>query len=103
MNSNKGTLLCVLSLLCMFLAPIIIFIIGAAFMSGDISGATADAYAGIFFWDGVSYIAAWVLAIVSRARYKNKFSLVLLIVYGALLGLSIIGIGLLLLLFAGAL
>ena len=33
---NKGTRLCIISLLCMFLAPLVVFIIGSNFMSGDI-------------------------------------------------------------------
>ncbi len=78
---NKGTTLCIISLICMFVAPLLIFIIGASFMSGDISGATADAYGMITLLDIAAYIAAWVLAIVSRAKFKNRFSLVLLIVY----------------------
>ncbi len=35
---NKGTKLCVISLLCMFLAPLVVFMISSKFMSGDISG-----------------------------------------------------------------
>ncbi len=89
---NIGTKLCVISLLCMFVAPIVIFIIGAGFMSGDISGATADVYGVMIPLDFVSYVVAWILAIVSRSKYKNRFSLVLIIIYGSLLALSLIGI-----------
>lgn len=89
---NKGTRLCVISLLCMFLAPLVIFMIAGNFMSGDISGATADAYGVMIPLDIASYIVAWVLAIISRVKYKNRFSLVLIILYGSLLALSVIGI-----------
>lgn len=41
---NKGTRLCIISLLCMFLAPLVVFMIASNFMSGDISGTTASAY-----------------------------------------------------------
>ena len=51
-------------------------------MSGDISGATADAYGVMIPLDIASYIAAWALAIISRVKYKNRFSLVLIIIYG---------------------
>ena len=61
-------------------------------MSGDISGATADVYGVMIPLDFASYIAAWVLAIISRVKYKNRFSLVLIIIYGSLLALSVIGI-----------
>ncbi len=89
---NKGTKLCVISLICMFLAPIVIFLIAGRFMSGDISGATADAYGVMIPLDIASYIVAWVLAIISRVKYKTRFSLILIIVYGSLLALSVIGI-----------
>ena len=100
-NGKGGTKLCVISLLCMFLAPIVIFIISAMFMSGDISGATADAYGAMIPLDFAAYIAAWVLAIISRVKYKNTFSLVLIIIYSLLLILSIIGIILLFGIFIG--
>ena len=70
-------------------------------MNGDISGATADAYGVMIPLDIVSYIAAWVLAIISRVKYKNRFSLVLIIIYGALFALSVIGIIVLLCIFVG--
>ena len=76
----------------MFLAPIVFFVIAGKFMSGDFSGATADAYGVIIPLDIASYIAAWVLAIISRAKYKNRFSLVLIIIYGSLFALSVVGI-----------
>ena len=98
---NKGTRLCVISLICMFLAPIVIFLIARRFMNGDISGATADAYGVMIPLDIASYIAAWALAIISRVKYKNRFSLVLIIIYGSLLALSVIGIIVLLCFFIG--
>ena len=91
-NISDGKKLCLLSLFFMFIAPIIIFLIAGRFMNGDISGATAGAYSVMIPLDFISYIAAWVLAIISRARYKNKFSLVLIIIYALLLVLSIIGV-----------
>ena len=70
-------------------------------MSGDISGATADAYGVMIPLDFAFYIAAWVLAILSRVKYKNRFSLVLIIIYGSLLALSVIGIIVLFCVFIG--
>ena len=98
---NKGIKLCVISLLCMFLAPIVIFLIAGRFMSGDISGATASAYGVMIPLDIAFYIAAWILAIISRVKYKNRFSMVLIIIYGSLLALSIIGIIVLFCIFMG--
>ena len=98
---NKGTKLCIISLLCMFLTPIVIFLIAGNFMSGDISGATAGAYGVMIPLDIASYIVAWVLAIISRVKYKNTFSLVLIIIYGSLLALSVIGIIVLFCVFMG--
>ena len=51
--------------------------------------------------DIASYIAVWALAIISRVKYKNRFSLVLIIIYGSLLALSVIGIIVLLCFFIG--
>ena len=98
---NKGTKLCVISLLCMFLAPIVIFLIAGTFMSGDISGATASAYGVMTLLDIASYTAAWILAIISMVKYKNRFSLVLIIIYGSILALSLIGIIVLFCVFMG--
>ena len=98
---NKGTKLCVISLLCMFLAPIVIFLIAGTFMNGDISGATASAYGVMTLLDIASYIAAWILAIISMVKYKNRFSLVLIIIYGSILALSLIGIIVLFCVFMG--
>ena len=98
---NKGTKLCVISLLCMFLTPLVVFMIAGNFMSGDISGTTASVYGVIIPLDIASYIAAWALAIISRVKYKNRFSLVLIIIYGSLLALSVIGIIVLLCIFIG--
>ena len=85
----------------MFLAPIVVFVITGKFMSGDISGATAGVYGVMIPIDIALYIAAWVLAIVSRAKYKNRFSLVLIIIYGSILALSVIGIIVLFCVFMG--
>lgn len=51
--------------------------------------------------DIASYIVAWVLAIISRVKYKNRFSLILIIIYGSLLALSVIGIIVLFCIFMG--
>ena len=88
-TKNKGTLLCIISLVCMFVLPVIFLLISGG--NGDISGATARAQGIMIRLDICSYLAAWILAIVSRAKYKNTFSLVLLIIYGSILALSIIG------------
>ena len=98
---NKGTKLCVISLLCMFLAPLVVFMISSIFMSGDISGTTASVYGLMIPLDIAFYIAAWVLAIISRVKYKNRFSLILIIIYGSLLALSVIGIIVLFCVFMG--
>ena len=98
---NKGTKLCVISLLCMFLAPIVVFVIAGKFMSGDISGTTAGVYGVMIPLDIAFYIAAWTLAIISRVKHKNRFSMVLIIIYGSLLALSVIGIIVLFCVFMG--
>jgi hypothetical protein len=85
----------------MFVMPVVAFMVAGIFMNGDISGATAAAYGGMIPVDIVSYIAAWVLAIIARAKFKSKFALILLIIYGILLALGIIGVIVLLGIFIG--
>ena len=70
-------------------------------MNGDISGATASAYGVMIPLDIAACITAWVLAIIARVMYKNRFSLVLLIIYGSLLALSVVGVGTLFLMMLG--
>ena len=89
---NKGTILCIISLLCAFVAPSVVFIIAGFFMNGDISWGTDAAYGVMMPIDMVFNIAAWVLAIISRIRYKNFFSLVLIVIYGVSLVFSVLGI-----------
>lgn len=89
---NKGTILCIISLLCAFVAPTVVFIIAGFFMNGDISWGTGAAYGVMIPIDIVLFIAAWVLAIISRVKYKNIFSLVLIVIYGVFLVFSVLGI-----------
>ena len=86
----------------MFVMPIISFLIGGLFMNGDISSATARGYKIMTVIDIAAYIAAWLLAVISRALYKNKFSLVLMIIYGCMLALGVVGFILLIAIFVGA-
>ena len=62
---------------------------------------TASAYGVMIPLDIAAFITAWVLAIIARVMYKNRFSLVLLIIYGSLLALSVIGFGVLILIMLG--
>ena len=98
-TNNNGTILCIISLICMFVLPIIFFFVSGG--NGDISGATAAAFSVMTRLDLLAYVAAWVLAIVSRVKYKNTFSLVLIIIYGAMLGAALIGFVVLILIMLG--
>ena len=100
-NRNNGKILCIISLVCMFAMPVVIFAVAGLFMSGDISGATAAAYSAMVPFQGAAYVAAWVLAIVARVKYKNTFSLVLLIIYGSLAALAVFGVVALVLIMLG--
>ena len=64
MNAKKANTLCIISLILMFGVPIVAFEIAGIFMNGDISGATSAAYGAMIPIDILSYIAAWVLAIM---------------------------------------
>ena len=68
-------------------------------IGAGLGGLTWDSVKGIieeiaseFSIDIVLFIAAWVLAIISRVKYKNIFSLVLIVIYGVFLVFSVLGI-----------
>ena len=87
---NEANRLCGASLACMFVLPLLVFIVMAGAMSGDISGATADAYGIIIPVNFCLRVTAWVLAILARKRYGTRFSKVLIILYSVLLVLFIL-------------
>ena len=74
-----------------FGVPLFTGIITGIFSTGDISNTYEVLYSILSLLSGASWIAAWVLVIVARVKYKNTFSLVLLIIYLVLLALLIIG------------
>lgn len=90
--NNNGPIICIFSLGFMFLMPAFNFMFGSMFMNGDISGSTARGFGIMIGLDIISYIAAWALAILARVRYRSKFGLVLLIIYGAMTVLSIVAV-----------
>ena len=87
---RKGNILCFISMGCMFGVPILSGIIAAMLSSGDIDNSNSAVMSVIYLLSGGSDIAAWVLVIIARARYKNKFSKVLLIIYIVMLALAVI-------------
>ena len=76
MTDKNASKLCIISIILMFVVPVVALLIAGMFMNGDISGATAAAYGLMIPIDSASYIAAWVLAIIARTRYKSKFEFV---------------------------
>ena len=90
-KDSTPTVLCVISLCLYFLAPVICGVISGIFESGDIESINEAVSVAFTLIYGLSYIGAWVLAIVARVKYKTTFSKVLLILYGVLTGLVIIG------------
>ena len=92
-NSSKGGLvLCIISLICMFGIPCISGIITDLSSSGDISSFNEGLNTAFGLCTGGSTIAAWVLAIIARVKYKNTFSKVLIIVYSILTVLAILAV-----------
>ena len=90
-SGNGGTILCVISMILYFGVPLFTGIIKGIFSTGDISNTYETLYSILSLFSGASWIAAWVLVIVARVKYKNTFSLVLLIIYLVVLALLIIG------------
>lgn len=72
--------------------PIATFLIAVILTKGDILGVSAAEYEGMNLVDLVSYIAAWALVIIARVKYKSKFAQNLLIIYGILHVLGVIGV-----------
>ena len=89
---SNATTLCIISLICKFGLPLVTSIISALAASGDIGGANEPVTAFAAMVSGAGYIAAWVLVIVSRVKYKDTFSKVLLIIYLVLLALEILAV-----------
>lgn len=90
-NNGNSTVLCIVSLLLMFVAPVAGFVVAGIFTHGELSQATAPAYLLVIPANIISYIAAWVTAIIAAAKYKSKFGTVLLIIYGGMIALGVIG------------
>ena len=87
---KQSTKLCLISLLCMFVLPTIVFFIVASTASA--SGTNSPAYKLMIPVTFTCYVVGWVLAVMSRNKYKDTFSMVLLIIYGILLVCTLIGI-----------
>ena len=89
---KRSNMLCVISLICMFGGPVISYLVTSPFANGDISASTHSALQAGYRINIVAYIAAWVIAIVTRRKYKDKFSKVLIIIYSILLVVVILAI-----------
>jgi hypothetical protein len=72
--------------------PIATFLIAVILTKGDILGVSAASYEGMNLVGIVSYIAAWALVIIAWVKYKSKFAQNLLIIYGIIHVLSLIGV-----------
>ena len=79
----------------MFVVPAVTSLFYGVFdRSGGDIGSTSDIFSSFLTGlSGLANIAAWVLVIIARVKYKkNTFSKVLLIVYIILLALAVIGL-----------
>lgn len=89
-DNKTGNILCFISLGLMFVVPGIAGGIANAISSGDISSINNEISTVFSILSGSSIIAAWILAIVARVRYKNTMSKVLIILYAGLMVVMII-------------
>ena len=93
-DDHLANMLCIISLVCMFVVPIgsygvLYFLDGAKFSTKVLDALTSISTCLM----GASYIAAWVLMILVRVKYKkNKFGFILMIIYLILLALTVIAI-----------
>ena len=80
-DDHLANMLCIISLVCMFVVPIasygvLYFLDGAKFSTKVLDALTSISTCLM----GASYIAAWVLMILVRVKYKkNKFGFILMI------------------------
>ena len=91
-DNHVPNILCIISLVCMFVVPIISFIVldlmDGSSMSEKLLNLISNVATCIM---GTSYLVAWVLMIIVRAKYKkNKFGLILMIIYLIMLALTVI-------------
>lgn len=96
-DNYKANIYCIISLVCMFVVPITSSIFFAAtdaistVNTSDGSGSIITRLSSALV--GLAHLAAWVLMIIVRVRYpKNKFGLVLMIVYLVLLALIVVAV-----------
>lgn len=91
-DDHKANILCVISLCCMFVVPLITT--GIIALVGDASfDETLSSFAGSVATTitGLANLAAWVIMIIVRVKYRhNTFGKVLMIVYLVLLALLVI-------------
>ena len=93
-DNHKANILCVISLCCMFGGPLLSSIV-TGFFYGTTSSETIGSQLSSFFYSisGIAHIAAWILMIYVRVKYKrNTMGKVLMITYIILLVLAILGI-----------
>ena len=91
-DNHVPNILCIISLVCMFVVPIISFIVldlmDGSSMSEKLLNLISNVATCIM---GASYLVAWILMIIVRAKYKkNKFGLILMIIYLIMLALTVI-------------
>ncbi|MBR1797080.1 MAG: hypothetical protein IJ757_03580 [Clostridiales bacterium] len=85
--NKAANILCIVSLVLMLFAPVTSLLIGLSLTTGDTN---STVYGMISFFSCVFAIAAWILVIIARVKYKTTFSKVLLIIYIVLTVLGII-------------
>ena len=94
-DRRMANILCIVSLICMFVIPAVFTLIMGVVRDAEIVKNDAlDKVTDLFiFIIGAAHIAAWVLMILVRVKYKHStFGKVLMIVYLILLALAVIGV-----------
>ena len=92
-DKHNANLLCIISLICMYGVPFVTGLFTSLFTrNGDISSTGSTLTSLFTSLSGLSTIAAWVLMIIVRVKYRNStFGKVLMIVYIVMLALVVIG------------
>ena len=94
-NSNTANVMCIISLVCMYVIPIVAVIIsgGLSNIADKDESITSMFASAMSLAISASGLAAWVLMIIVRVKYpKNVFGKVLMWLYIIMLVLGVIGI-----------
>lgn len=90
-EKHTANIMCIISLVCMFVVPITTFAFLLIINGDDNASEFLSSIVSIVI--GLSHLAAWVLMILVRVKYRHStFGKILMIIYLIILALSVIAV-----------